>query len=197
VMTMLTNMVHPATSTVAGRTIDGKIGITIAPPGMAGELNRVDVKALRGIKAVNLSGTHDSTVGPERVCYPRPAGDPGSGVRLAMGGLLSTTMDVLKAGGIETSPRSTDFLQIDAQIHDAAQCQATITLELSRGRGAERRRYSPNGALIVGYEPSAALWHREFEITGAPAGFSSQVIDRLKLDVRDFVSDVARASLRK
>jgi len=198
VITMLINSVHPATSTVAGRTIDGKINITIAPPGMAGALDRVvDLKALRGIKAVNLGGTHDSTVGPERVCYPRAAGDPRGGVRIAMGGLLAATTEVLKAAGIETSPRSTDSLQIDAQIHDAVQCRATITLELARGLGTEHRRYAPNGQLIVGYAPSAALWRRVFEITGAPAEFSSRVIDRLKIDVRDFVSDVARANLRK
>jgi hypothetical protein len=178
VMTWMSDNQHPTASPVEARTIDATVKIAIAPPG--GPDKFFDVKALRGIKAVNLGGTGYSTVGPGRVCYPRAAGDPGSGVRMAMGGLLQTTMESLKAGGINTSPRSADILRIDAQVRDAEHCHATITLELHRGREAVN-----------------ATWRRTFEIEGPPAGFIGRVLDRLQLDVQDFVRDIALANRRK
>lgn len=114
-----------------------------------------------------------------------------------MGGLLGAASEVLTFGGMFTSGRSTDFLQIDAQIHDAEQCSATITLELRRGLGKARQTRLTDGRVVTSYGPSPVIWRRSFEIAGAPAGFRDRVIDRFKLDVRDFVRDVVQANLSK
>jgi len=175
----------------ASLTVDGEDTITIAPPGMAPTSGKtLDLKTLRGITAVNLGGTSTSTVGPDRLCYPRAAN---AGASIAMGGFLKAAMEALEAGGIKPSPRSTDFLTIDAQIHDAAQCKASITLELRRGLGQPITTTLPNGKSSVGYGRSPVVWRRVFEVEGAPAGFSTRVIERLKIEVADFVSAIAQA----
>jgi len=158
-----------------------------------------DLRSLRGIKTVNLGGSFNSTVGPDRVCYPRPADDgrgTRAGVSIALGGLLQAATVVLKAGEIDVAP-STDFLNIDAQVWDGPSCKATITLELNRGRGAATPVKLPNGGVVTSFLPTPVIWRRTFELSGAPAGFSARVVDRFSRDVREFVEDVARARRSK
>jgi hypothetical protein len=182
-------------------TLSARDRITVAPAGMALAPDAtLDLKALRGITVVNLSGSSYSMVGPGRVCYPRAIDDKRgdfAGVSIAMGGLLKAAAEVLTFGGMFTSGRSTDFLEIDAEIHDGEPCSATISLELRRGLGKARQTTLTDGRVVTGYDRSPVIWRRTFDITGAPAGFSDRVIDRFKLDVGDLVRDVARANPSK
>jgi hypothetical protein len=179
-------------------TFSERARIVVAPADKPAELDRTpELDTIRGLKSVNLSGTHTSSIGPDRVCYPRAAaayGKPSLEILVPMGGLLDAARAALRSGGLEVSARSTDVLQIDAQIRDAPLCRATITLELHRGLGRPYEVRLPGGKLMTGRDRPPVVWRRTFDLQGPPAGFSDQVADRLKREAEAFAADVARAN---
>jgi hypothetical protein len=179
-------------------TFSERARVVVEPAGNQVELDRTpELDLIRGLRSVSLSGTGTSSVGPDRVCYPRAAAPPGGPSReilVPMGSLLEAARAALQSGGLEVSARSTDFLEIDAQIRDAALCKATITLELHRGLGRPYEVWLPGGKLVTRRDRPPVVWRRTFDLQGPPAGFSDQVAERLKRDAEAFAADVARAN---
>ena len=173
--------------------VSGYLRTAMRPAGLSPVSAWIDLKALAGLTSVNLSGSAGSRIGPEHICYPAP--DARAAISSAFGGILAAANETLETSGIEATPRSKDFLTIDAQVRDTKSCSAVITVELRRGLGPLTSTYiASNGEDRVGWIDNPAVWRRSFEISGSPIGFRNQVIERLKEDLKRFVADVARAN---